>query len=753
MHRQFSPITMDPVAGMPSHEEQAFEISLRDFVRSQLKQYDGEPDFLRGPSERTKKLWAKCQELLAAERASTRGVLAVDSSTVASITAFTPGYIDPELELVVGLQTDLPLKRATKPFGGIKVVEKALDELGQELDPAVRHIFTTYRKTHNQAVFDVYTPRMKLLRKAGILTGLPDAYARGRIIGEYGRVAVHGVDALIRAKQRDLEALDEDMLEEEIRLREELTEQIRALDDLKTMASSYGFDISRPAANARQAVQWTYFAYLGAVKEQDGAAMSLGNLSGLLDIFIERDIAAGKLNEEEAQELIDQLVIKLRLIRHLRTAEYDSLFAGEPTWVTESIAGMWRDGKHRVCKTSYRMLQTLYNIGPAPEPNLTVLWSEQLPESFKQYCARVSLETSAIQYENDDLMRTTSGNDYNVISCCVSRLASGSEMQYFGARCNIAKALLYALNSGRDELTGQVVVPGIEPVPEGLLEFEGVMERYQRVLSFLAREYVKTMNVIHWAHDKYYYERLQMALLDTHPQRLMAFGIAGLSVAADSLSAIKHGRVCPVRDERGIAVGFEVEGAFPNYGNDDDRADSLAQDIVNFFDQELSRQQVYRKAMPTLSVLTITSNVMYGKKTGATPDGRAAGEPFAPGANPMHGRDASGAVASLNSVAKLDYRHAQDGISNTFSVTPATLGVTTDERAVNLVSLLEGYFAKEAHHLNVNVLTGEVLIDAMEHPEKYPELTVRVSGYAVNFLKLSREHQLEVIRRTRHENI
>ena len=753
MNQLFLQLTGDTVARMPSCKERVFLISLRDFVRSHLKQYDVEPDFLKGPTERTKKLLSKCHKLLKAERASHRGVLDVDTSTIAGITAFKPGYIDPDLELVVGLQTDMPLKRAIKPFGGIRIVEKALEELGRELDPVVKEIFTSYRKSHNQAVFDIYTPRMKLMRKVGILTGLPDAYARGRIIGEYGRVAVYGVDALIRVKQQDLDLLDENMLEGEIQLREELTEQIRALHDLKTMATYYGYDISYPATNARQAVQWTYFAYLGAVKEQDGAAMSLGSLSSLLDIFIEHDIEAGTLSEEEAQELIDQLVLKLRLIRHLRTVEYDNLFAGDPTWVTESVGGMWGDGGHRICKTSYRMLQTLYNLGPAPEPNLTVLWSGKLPEPFKRFCARVSVDTSAIQYENDDLMRTTSGHDYNVISCCVSRLASGSEMQYFGARCNVAKALLYALNSGRDELTGQEIVPGIEPFSDGVLEFEEVMERYRQVLSFLAHEYTKTMNAIHWAHDKYYYERLQMALLDSHPRRLMAFGIAGLSVATDSLSAIKHARVRPVRDARGITVAFEVEGEFPTYGNDDDEVDSLAQEIVNFFDQQLSLQQVYRNAIPTLSVLTITSNVMYGKKTGSTPDGRAAGESFAPGANPMHGRDVSGAVASLNSVAKLDYHHAQDGISNTFSITPATLGATPQEREDNLVSLLDGYFTQGAHHLNVNVLSGELLFDAMENPEKYPDLTVRVSGYAVHFLKLNREHQLEVIRRTCHETI
>lgn len=681
------------------------------------------------------------------------GVLDIDTGTVSQINSHQPGYIDKENEAIVGLQTDAPLKRSVKPAGGVRVVEKACEENGKQLDPAISEIFTHYRKTHNDGVFDAYTDEMRRYRSLGIVTGLPDNYARGRIIGDYRRVALYGTDRLIAEKEEDRRRLTGEMTDELIRLREDISEQVRALQLMTDMASAYGFDISKPAETAAEAVQWTYFAYLAALKEHDGAAMSLGNVSNFFDIYIERDIAAGKLTEEQAQELVDQFVIKLRLVRHLRMDEYNQLFAGDPTWLTEAIGGLWCDGRHKVTKTSYRFLQTLYNLGPSPEPNLTVLWSKDLPESFKLFCAKVSLETSSIQYENDDLMREQFGCDDYGISCCVSLIKTGKMMQYFGARCNLGKVLLLALNAGRDEMTGETVVEGIEPLAGEVLDYGQVMERFNKAMAAVAGVYVNTMDVIHFMHDKYYYERAQMALLDSEVERVMAFGIAGLSVVADSLSAIKHASVKPVRNDDGLTQDFQVEGDFPKYGNDNDDVDGIAAALVSSFNSELKKHHIYRGARPTLSVLTITSNVVYGKKTGATPDGRKAGEPFAPGANPMHGRDTSGAIASLNSVAKLPYHEALDGISNTFSVVPSALGHDLEERQSNLAALIGGYFAKSAHHLNVNVLSKATLLDAMEHPEHYPQLTIRVSGYAVNFVKLTRKQQQEVISRTFFEKM
>jgi formate C-acetyltransferase len=728
-------------------------LEVKDFIKTNFTPYDGDSSFLCGPSDKTKILWSKAKKALAAELKN-NGILKIDSKTISSITSHAPGYLDKENEVIVGFQTDEPLKRAIKPYGGIRVVEKICEENGVKLDPKVLEIFTKYRKTHNDGVFDAYTQHIRLLRKTGILTGLPDAYARGRIIGDYRRAALYGIDQLIAFKKDDKLKLDKPEWNEEIiRLREEIGEQVNALRDVATMAQSYGFDITKPAANAREAVQWTYFAYLAALKEQDGAAMSLGNVSGFFDVFIEKDIREGKLTEIEAQELVDQFVMKLRLVRHLRAGEYNQLFAGDPTWLTESLGGMFIDGKHKICKTSYRFLQTLYNLGPSPEPNITILWSNSLPENFKKFCAKVSVETSSIQYENDDLMRGIDGCDDYGISCCVSRLAIGKEMQFFGARCNGVKALLLAINGGCDEMSGDKIVEGIKPLKTKTLSYEAVMAEFKKSISSLAQEYAKTMNAIHWMHDKYYYERAQMAFIDTDVRRLMAFGLAGLSVAADSLSAIKYAKVYPQRNEAGIAIGFEVKGDFPKYGNNDKRVDDIAKLIIKMFITELRKHWIYREAVPTLSILTITSNVVYGKKTGATPDGRLAGAPFAPGANPMHGRDTHGAIASLNSVAKLSYDDARDGISNTFSITPSTLGATYEDKINNLSALLSGYFAKGAHHLNVNVLNRETLQDAMEHPEKYPQLTIRVSGYAVNFIKLSREQQQEVLARTFFESL
>lgn len=722
-------------------------INVRDFIFKHITPYDGDESFLSGPTHRTIALWYLCTKLLHKERKK-GGILSIDTTTVSSITSHGPGYIKKALEVIVGLQTDKPLKRALKPLGGIRVVEKACIENGKKVSPRISEIYTSYRKTHNDGVFDAYTDEMKKYRSSGIITGLPDNYARGRIIGDYRRVALYGIDRLVEDKQKDLSELSGAMTDELIRLREEVSEQIRALNLIKEMAASYKCDISKPAKNAYEAVQWTYFAYLAALKEHDGAAMSLGNVSSFFDIYIERDLKAGILTEAKAQELIDQFVIKLRLVRHLRMDEYNKLFSGDPTWLTESIGGVWQNGKHKVTKTSYRFLKTLYNLGPSPEPNLTVLWSDSLPDAFKKYCAKVSIDTSSIQYENDDVMRPCANYDDYGISCCVSQLKTGLQMQYFGARCNLAKTLLLALNEGRDENTGVQLIPGIKPLPKGPLTYKEVMPRFNIALEYVASVYVNTMNVIHYMHDKYYYERAQMALLNTDVERVMAFGIAGLSVVADSLSAIKHSSVTAQRNKEGITTEFISNGEYPAYGNNDDRVDDIAVSIVKKFNEELSKHHIYRNAKPTLSVLTITSNVVYGKKTGATPDGRPAGAPFAPGANPMHGRDTSGAIASLNSVSKISFEEARDGISNTFSVVPKALGADKEEQIDNLVALMTGYFKKKAQHLNVNVLHRDILLKAMEHPEEYPQLTIRVSGYAVNFIKLTREQQQEVLART-----
>lgn len=727
-------------------------IDVRDFIVNNYTPYYGDHSFLEGPTERTKKLWDKVSGLFKDE-IKNGGILDVDTRTVSTITSHKPGYIDKDLEQIVGLQTDAPLKRAIMPFGGIRMVKNSCDAYGYELDPQVEEIFTKYRKTHNQGVFDAYTPEMRAARKAGIITGLPDAYGRGRIIGDYRRVALYGVDRLIEEKKKDLAILETDaMTAEVIRDREEMTEQIRALGELKEMAASYGYDISGPAQNAAQAIQWLYFGYLAAIKEQNGAAMSLGRTSTFLDIYIVRDLREGKLTEVEAQELMDHFVMKLRLVKFLRTPEYDQLFSGDPTWVTESIGGIGLDGRPLVTKNSFRILNTLYNLGPAPEPNLTVLWSPRLPEPFKKFCAQVSIDTSSIQYESDDRMRVNYGDDYG-IACCVSVMRIGKQMQFFGARANLAKALLYAINGGKDEKSGVQVGPSYRPVTSEVLDFDEVWERYDNMLEWLAKLYINTLNVIHYMHDKYCYERIEMALHDQEILRTMACGVAGLSVVADSLSAIKYAKVKPVCNEEGIAVDFEIEGDYPQYGNNDDRVDSIAVEVVERFMNKLRKHKTYRNSVPTQSILTITSNVVYGKKTGTTPDGRKAGEPFAPGANPMHGRDHSGALASLSSVAKIPYEDCQDGISNTFSIVPKALGKEKEERVSNLVSMLDGYAVQGGHHLNVNCLNRETLLDAMEHPEKYPQLTIRVSGYAVNFIKLTREQQEDVISRTFHERI
>jgi formate C-acetyltransferase len=727
------------------------EINVRDFIYTNITPYDGDASFLSQPTAITTNLWNKCLELLKVER--DKGVFDIDTQTISTITSHKPGYIDKNSEKIVGFQTDQPLKRGIKPFGGWRVVKAACAEFGYTLSPEVEELCSNYRKTHNDGVFDAYTEDMRKLRKSGVITGLPDNYGRGRIIGDYRRLALYGADRLIAAKQADKKRLTGVMTDELIRLREEVSEQIKALEQIKEMAAGYGFDVSQPAQNAQEAIQWTYFAYLAAVKEQDGAAMSLGNVSSFFDIYIERDLQSGALTEQQAQELVDHFVMKLRLIRHLRMDEYNQLFAGDPTWVTESIGGLFKDGKHKITKTSFRFLQTLYNLGPSPEPNLTILWSEKLPEGFKKFCSQVSIDTSSLQYENDAVMSEAGKCDDYSIACCVSMMETGKEMQFFGARCNLAKTLLLALNEGKDEISGMEIVPDIEPLPEGPLDYTEVRRRFDKTMSYIAQSYISTMNVIHYMHDKYYYEKAQLAFMDTEIHRNMAFGIAGLSVATDSLSAIRFARVTPVRNDQGLTVDFIVEGEYPKYGNDNDEVDSLASELVHDFNQELGKHHIYRDATPTLSVLTITSNVVYGKKTGATPDGRKKGEPFAPGANPMHGRDASGAIASLNSVAKLDYMDARDGISNTFSIVPKSLGHTATDQVENLTSLLDGYFAKKAHHLNVNVLNRETLLDAMEHPEQYPQLTIRVSGYAVNFVRLSRDHQLEVIARTFHDHM
>ncbi|GKZ04433.1 MULTISPECIES: formate C-acetyltransferase [Paraclostridium] len=725
------------------------EINVREFIQLNYKPYEGDDSFLAGATENTKKLWNEAMDLFKKER-DNGGTLDVDTDTVSLIDAYGPGYIDKDLETVVGVQTDAPLKRAAMPFGGIRMVETSCEAYGYKLNPEISEIFTKYRKTHNQGVFDAYTPDMRAARSAGIITGLPDAYGRGRIIGDYRRVALYGVDKLIQDKLDQKASLEVRCIDEEvIRLREELSDQIKALEALKRMAASYGFDIAQPATNAKEAVQWTYFGYLGAVKDQNGAAMSLGRVSSFLDIYFERDLAAGVLTEEEAQEIMDHFVMKLRMVRFLRTPEYNDLFSGDPTWVTESIGGMGLDGRTLVTKNSFRMLNTLYTLGPSPEPNLTVLWSTQLPQGFKNFCSKVSIDTSSVQYENDDLMKPYWGDDYG-IACCVSAMRIGKQMQFFGARVNLAKTLLYAINGGVDEKKFKQVGPRFEPITSEYLEYDEVMQKFDMFTDWLANLYVNTLNVIHFMHDKYSYEALEMALHDRDVFRTMACGIAGLSVCADSLSAIKYAKVKTIRNEEGIVVDFEVEGDFPKYGNNDDRVDDIAVELVESFMNKIRKNKTYRNSYHTQSILTITSNVVYGKKTGNTPDGRRAGEPFAPGANPMHGRDNSGALASLSSVAKLPYEHAQDGISNTFSIVPGALGKDMDERVNNLSSMMDGYFAQNAHHLNVNVFDRATLEDAMEHPEKYPQLTIRVSGYAVNFIKLTREQQLDVINRTFH---
>jgi len=728
------------------------EINVSDFIKRNYTKYDGNEDFLEGTTEKTDKVWGKCSELLKEELK--KHVLDVDTVHMSGINSFEPGYINDEDDVIVGLQTDAPLKRMVNPYGGIRMVYQELDAYGYKLDPTVDKYFNEFRKSHNQGVFDAYTSDIRRARHDGLLTGLPDAYGRGRIIGDYRRVALYGIDYLMEQKKKEWDnELLGPMTDDLIRLREEVSMQYRALDEIKKMAKSYGFDISGPAKNAKEAVQWTYFAYLAAVKENNGAAMSLGRVDAFFDIYFERDLKAGVLTEKEVQEIIDQFVIKLRLVRHLRTPDYDELFSGDPTWVTCSIAGMTNEGESMVTKTSFRILHTLTNLDTSPEPNMTVLWSVNLPENFKKYCAKMSIETDALQYESDDVMRPVYGDDY-AIACCVSAMREGKDMQFFGARCNLAKALLYSINGGVDEMTGDLVVEGFDKMTDEVLDYEKVKSAYFKMLEKVADIYSNSMNIIHYMHDKYAYEAGQMALHDTHVNRLMAYGVAGLSVVADSLSAIKYAKVTPVRNENGVAIDFKIEGDFPKYGNDDDRVDDLAKMVLEKMFKELSKHKCYRDAHPTLSVLTITSNVVYGNKTGATPDGRAKGIPFAPGANPMHGRDNSGAIASLNSVAKLDYANCcRDGISNTFSIVPSTLGHTKEERVENLVTLLDGYFVQGAHHLNVNVLDRETLIDAMNNPDKYPLLTIRVSGYAVRFNRLTRKQQEEVIARTFHERM
>ncbi len=727
-------------------------IDVRDFIMSNVTSYTGDESFLASSTEKTKKVWNILEEKMKIEL--DKGIYDVDTKTISGIDAYNPGYISKDDEVIVGLQTDEALKRICNPWGGIRMVESSLNAYGYEIDPQMKEIFTKYRKTHNQGVFDAYTPDIRAARHAGLLTGLPDAYGRGRIIGDYRRIALYGIDRLIEGKKYDQSQLDDvEKTSSVIRMREELTEQINALEEIKSMASKYGFDISKPATNAQEAAQWLYFGYLAAIKENNGAAMSLGRTSTFLDIYIERDLQEGTLDEISAQEIIDQFIIKLRIARHLRTPEYNDLFAGDPTWVTESLGGMAEDGRTLVTKTSFRYLHTLTNLGPAPEPNMTVLWSRELPEAWKDYCAKMSIETDALQYESDDLMRPIYGDDY-AIACCVSAMKVGKQMQYFGARCNLAKSLLYAINGGVDEMKKTLVLKDVPKITSEVLDYDEVKTAYYKVLEKVAKIYVDAMNTIHYMHDKYAYEKSQMALHDTNVERLMAFGVAGLSVAVDSLSAIKYAKVKPIRDEDGITTDFEIEGDYPKYGNDDDRVDCIAVDLTEKFISELKKHELYRNAHHTLSVLTITSNVVYGKKTGATPDGRKAGVAFAPGANPMHGRDSSGALASLNSVAKIEYRDVcQDGISNTFSIVPNALGKDEKERIKKLVALLDGYFKQGAHHLNVNVFNRDTLIDAMDHPDKYPTLTIRVSGYAVHFNRLSKEQQLEVINRTFHETI
>ncbi|MGL4520994.1 MAG: formate C-acetyltransferase [Bacilli bacterium] len=728
------------------------EVNVRDFIQNNYKVYDGDSEFLAEATPATNHLWERVMELTKQER-DNGGVLDMDTKTVSTIVSHGPGYLNKEDEKVVGFQTDVPFKRSLQPFGGIRMAQLACEAYGFEVDKEVEFIFTQFRKTHNQGVFDVYTDEMRLARKAGIITGLPDAYGRGRIIGDYRRVALYGVDFLIKVKKDDLKNVGlRTMSEEVMRLREEVSEQIRALQELKKMAQSYGYDISQPAQTAQEAFQWLYFGYLAAIKEQNGAAMSLGRVSTFLDIYIERDLEEGTLNEQQAQELVDHFVMKLRLVKFARTPDYNELFSGDPTWVTESIAGVGLDGRPLVTKNSFRFLRTLDNLGPAPEPNLTVLWSTKLTDGFKRYCAEMSIKTSSIQYENDDIMRNEWGDDYG-IACCVSAMRIGKQMQFFGARANLGKALLYAINGGKDEKLKIQVGPEFAPITAEYLEYDEVMRKFDVTMEWLAELYVNTLNCIHYSHDKYSYERIEMALHDTEILRTMATGIAGLSVVADALSAIKHTKVKVIRDENGIAVDYEIEGDYPKYGNNDDAVDMIAVKLVETFMKKLKKHKTYRDSMHTMSILTITSNVVYGKKTGNTPDGRRAGEPFAPGANPLHGRDTKGALASLASVAKLPYEHAYDGISNTFSIVPKALGREEKTQVTNLVAMLDGYAIKAGHHLNVNVFNRDTLVDAMEHPEQYPQLTIRVSGYAVNFIKLSREQQIDVINRTMHESM
>lgn len=729
------------------------EINVRDFIQNNYTPYEGNSDFLAKPTEKTNKLWNEILELYKKEKNSYGGVLDIDTKTISTISSHNAGYINKDLEEIVGLQTDQPLKRAIMPFGGIRIVEKSCEAYNKKLDPEIGKIFHKIRKTHNDGVFSVYTPDIRLARSSHLITGLPDGYGRGRIIGDYRRVALYGVDILIKEKQKDLETLNTDNFNQDIiREREEIKEQIDSLEDLKTMASKYGFDISIPASNSKEAVQWLYFGYLGAIKSQNGAAMSIGRISTFLDIYFERDLKQGIISEEEAQEIIDHFVMKLRLVRFLRTPEYNELFSGDPVWVTESIGGMGIDGRTLVTKNSFRILHTLETLGPAPEPNLTVLWSTRLPEGFKQYATKLSIKTSSIQYENDDLMRETLGDDYG-IACCVSPMKIGKQMQFFGARANLAKTLLYAINGGRDELSGKQVTPKYSPVTSEYLEYDEVFEKFDQMMDYVAKIYIKALNAIHYMHDKYAYEAIEMALHDKEILRTMACGIAGLSVVADSLSAIKYAKVKTIRDDSGLVIDYEIEGNFPTFGNDNDQVDEIAIDVVKRFITKLKKHSTYRNSKHTLSILTITSNVVYGKNTGSTPDGRKAGIPFGPGANPLHGRDTNGALAVMNSIAKLPFASAEDGISYTFSITPGTLGKSESEQISNLINMLDGYFKQTGHHININVFDRSLLEDAMEHPEKYPQLTIRVSGYAVNFTKLTHEQQLDVINRTIHEKI
>ncbi|ELI5503090.1 formate C-acetyltransferase [Staphylococcus pseudintermedius] len=726
-------------------------VDVREFIQLNFTGYQGDDSFLAGPTEATTKLWDQVMVLSKEER-ERGGIWDMDTKVPSTILSHDAGYLDESLEQIVGVQTDKPFKRSMQPFGGIRMAKAACEAYGYELDKETEHIFTEYRKTHNQGVFDAYSKEMLACRKAGIITGLPDAYGRGRIIGDYRRVALYGVDFLMAEKQKDFNDLSSTMTEDVIRLREEVSEQYRSLNELKQLGERYGFDLSRPAENFKEAVQWLYLAYLAAIKEQNGAAMSLGRTSTFLDIYAERDLQAGTITETEVQEIIDHFIMKLRLVQFARTPDYNALFSGDPTWVTESIGGVGIDGRPMVTKNSFRFLHSLDNLGPAPEPNLTVLWSTRLPENFKRYCTKMSIKTSSIQYENDDLMRESYGDDYG-IACCVSAMRIGKQMQFFGARANLAKTLLYAINGGKDEKSGAQVAPNFAPIQSEILDYDEVYQQFDEMMEWLAGVYINSLNVIHYMHDKYSYERIEMALHDTDVHRTMATGIAGLSVAADSLSAIKYGQVRTIRDENGLVVDFETTGDYPKYGNNDPRVDDIAVQLVESFMKKLRKHQTYRNSEHTMSVLTITSNVVYGKKTGNTPDGRKAGEPFAPGANPMHGRDDHGALASLSSVAKLPYDCCKDGISNTFSIVPKSLGKEEATQEQNLVSILDGYALQHGHHLNINVFNRETLLDAMEHPEEYPQLTVRVSGYAVNFIKLTREQQLDVISRTFHESM